>query len=72
MSGNVWEWTCSSYDKNYTGQEEKCANPNENNFRVIRGGAWNYSEKYLRSAARFRYNLNQRDPSVGFRLVRIK
>lgn len=72
MSGNVWEWTCSSYDKNYTGQEERCANPNENSFRVIRGGGWNYAEKYLRSAARFRYNLNQRDPSVGFRLVRIK
>lgn len=72
MAGNIWEWTCSSYDKNYTGMEEKCASENDNNYRVLRGGSWNYSSKYLRSAVRFRYIPSQKDPAVGFRLVRVE
>ena len=72
MSGNVWEWTCSAYDKNYLGKEAVCASPTDNNFRVLRGGSWNYSSKYLRSAVRFRYNPDQKDHGVGFRLVRIE
>ena len=41
MLGNVWEWTCSAYAKNYDGSENKCTNKNDSRSRVLRGGSWN-------------------------------
>jgi len=72
MAGNVLEWTCSAYDKNYSGKEVECALPNGSHYRAVRGGSWSHLTKYLRSAARFRYNRDQRSSTTGFRLVRVK
>ena len=66
--GNVWEWTCSEYDKGYGGAEQRCASGNAGR-RVRRGGSWNYKPGGVRSATRdwsvtdFRFYL------LGFRLA---
>ena len=37
--GNVWEWTCSVYDADYGGAEQRCASGSAG-LRVYRGGSW--------------------------------
>ncbi|HRX59774.1 MAG TPA: formylglycine-generating enzyme family protein [Candidatus Competibacter sp.] len=70
MLGNVWEWTCSAYDKNYGGVELKCSNKDTGGPLAVRGGSWFYGPAVVRSAARggddpiFRYDHR------GFRLAR--
>jgi formylglycine-generating enzyme required for sulfatase activity len=73
MHGNVWEWVLDWWDKDYY---EKCgsactdpANLTEGSGRVIRGGGWNYSAEYLRSALRNWYGPGKRYGNLGFRLV---
>ncbi len=41
-AGNVWEWTCSKYEANYSGAERQCLSKNDANGarRVLRGGSW--------------------------------
>lgn len=71
MSGNVWEWTGSEWQDNYDGKHEKeITNLANNNARLaVRGGSWDYSTRYMRSANRdwrpviFRYD------NLGFRLA---
>jgi formylglycine-generating enzyme required for sulfatase activity len=73
MAGNVWEWTCSAYDKNYGGSEKQCYSNNDaNNRPVIRGGSWNFGAKDLRSATRSGiYTPDDRYIYIGFRLSRM-
>ena len=49
MLGNVQEWTCSEYDKNYAGGEQRCA---VSGSRAKRGGSWNFYPRFVRSASR--------------------
>jgi formylglycine-generating enzyme required for sulfatase activity len=70
MAGNVWEWTNSVY-KSYP------YNPNDGREnllgtggRVIRGGAYNYNDFYLRCASRLSYYYPTiRLNDVGFRIL---
>jgi len=70
--GNVWEWVEDCWVDNYLGapadgserKHEECIS------RVIRGGAWSSSPRYLRSANRFRSEPIERNDSLGFRLAR--
>ena len=41
MTGNVWEWTCSAYDSEYTGAEQSCAKQDSDADHVLRGGEFN-------------------------------
>jgi formylglycine-generating enzyme required for sulfatase activity len=70
MAGNVWEWTCSEYNPNYGGPEQRCSTrrPAEGQ-RVVRGGSWNNGPGELRSAKRLPRKPDGREPIIGFRLV---
>jgi formylglycine-generating enzyme required for sulfatase activity len=70
MHGNVWEWTCSIYDKDYGGGEQRCAEPGTGARRVGRGGSWNYLPRWLRAAYRHWLDPDYRCDAGGFRLAR--
>lgn len=71
-SGSVWEWVEDCWVDNYRGaptdgserKHEDCSS------RVVRGGAWSGSPRYLRSTSRFRDKPIARNDSTGFRLAR--
>jgi sulfatase modifying factor 1 len=64
LSGNVWEWTASSYC-DYP--SKKCAS----SARVYRGGSWNNNEAArLRGAFRVRFTPTLRNVDLGFRCAR--
>jgi len=67
MHGNVWEWTCSAYEENYSGGESLCNN--DASLYVLRGGSWYYGAHSLRAAAHLRYTPGLRSNYVGFRVV---
>ncbi|MDG4595360.1 MAG: SUMF1/EgtB/PvdO family nonheme iron enzyme [Candidatus Contendobacter sp.] len=68
--GNVWEWTCSQYAKDYDGPELKCAEKDTDGSRVLRGGSWGSGPEWLRSAARNLYIPRTGNDNAGFRLAR--
>lgn len=68
MLGNVYEWTCSGYAKNYDGSEYLCTG-SADDPRVIRGGSWNGKPRSVRAAARIWQFPEKRNGSGGFRLA---
>ena len=71
MHGNVWEWTCSVYSESYDGSEQQCIDkPKSNLRRSVRGGAWSFYAKGMRSADRRFFDPVYRLPYIGFRVVR--
>ena len=70
MHGNVWEWTCSEYVSDYDGNELKCLSKNDaSSFRVLRGGSWFNSPRFLRSATRDGNAPDYRSFNDGFRVA---
>ena len=70
MVGNVWEWTQSPflpypYNPNAVVDESRARGR-----YVVRGGAWYYTRKLARCAAREGIVANYLSPSIGFRLAR--
>ncbi len=71
MHGNVWEWTCSEYDGNYGGAEQRCVNDSGSGGPcVLRGGSWLHGPHGVRGAARINRNPHYRTRGGGFRLAR--
>jgi len=70
--GNVWEWTCSMYEKRYAGEEKRCAALDEVGYRSTRGGSWKHSILKARSASQHRQQPNVGYGILGFRLAREK
>ncbi|ADE16068.1 protein of unknown function DUF323 [Nitrosococcus halophilus Nc 4] len=68
--GNVWEWTCSEYDENYSGAETRCISKNHAGPRVFWGGSWDSFPHNVRSANRFGDWPDYRNNDLGFRLAR--
>lgn len=68
--GNAWEWTCSRYDRAYSGRESRCAPQDDPGRRVIRGGSWAHAPEGVRSAYRSKFSTGYRNPGFGFRLSR--
>ncbi|MDS4070594.1 MAG: bifunctional serine/threonine-protein kinase/formylglycine-generating enzyme family protein [Candidatus Competibacter sp.] len=70
MLGNVWEWTCSTYDENYGGAERECARDDATGTRAVRGGSWDDVPAWVRSALRYGDSPTLRYGNMGFRLAR--
>ena len=73
MSGNVWEWAWDWYGDYPSTPETNPTGPTSGSRRLLRGGSWNYSSVYCRTA--FRNNFgpyypdNRIYPYIGFRIV---
>jgi formylglycine-generating enzyme required for sulfatase activity len=71
LHGNVSEWTADSWHAGYPGAPEdgrawiEPADPR----RVVRGGAWDYLPRLLRSAWRDRRPVDHRADNIGFRVA---
>jgi len=70
VHGNVREWTCSRYVPSYDGAERRCADPDSDAPRVVRGGDWYSFPGWARFATRLESAPDTRNSQTGFRLVR--
>ena len=72
MSGNVAEWVEDCWNDNYRGapKDGSAWTTGQCRLRVLRGGAYDSAAKYVRSAARFRYDSDVRYSANGFRVFR--
>jgi len=68
MSGNVWEWCWDWADSYSSSAQTDPWGASSGSRRVIRGGGWNHSAWYARSASRD--SPTDGGSSLGFRLVR--
>jgi uncharacterized protein (TIGR02996 family) len=70
MHGNVWEWCHDWLDTNYYKSSPKIdpQGPNGGSDHVMRGGSWDGSAFYCRSAFRFSRMPRDRSNYVGFRV----
>ena len=71
-AGNVAEWVEDCWNDGYRGAPRDGSARTTGNcrLRVLRGGAFESQSRYLRSASRFRYDLDVRYFANGFRLMR--
>lgn len=72
MTGNVWEWCLDWHGKDYYDRSPKDnpKGPNSGKYKVIRGGSWDYVQRYLRTSNRDWFRPEGRGDTIGFRLVR--
>jgi len=71
MHGNVEEWCWDWFEAAYpTTDVTDYQGPATGEYRVVRGGAWNYYAQRCRSAERFRFYPNNQSFAWGFRLAR--
>jgi formylglycine-generating enzyme required for sulfatase activity len=73
MHGNVWEWTQDVVHDNYVGAPptgRAWEEGGDQNRRILRGGSWLYSPRYLRSALRNGFSAVLSNDIVGFRVAR--
>ena len=73
MHGNVWEWTQDTMHDTYLGAPADGSAWEQGGDaarRILRGGAWLYQPRYLRSALRNGYSALLANDVVGFRVAR--
>jgi formylglycine-generating enzyme required for sulfatase activity len=74
MAGNVWEWVNDRYGDTYYQSSTSLNNPlgpESGQYRVKRGGAWNYNYDFVRLSSRFKNYQSEADFSIGFRCARL-
>ena len=71
-AGNVAEWMEDCWNDNYRGapRDGTAWMSGQCRLHVLRGGAFDSQAKFLRSTARFRYDVDVRYIANGFRVVR--
>jgi len=72
MHGNVWEWVEDCYKDSYEGApaDGAAVKAVDCSLRILRGGAWNYYPRLLRSAYRYATVPGIRTENAGFRVAR--
>ena len=72
MHGNVWEWVDDCWHESYQGAltDGRAWRTGDDSLRVLRGGNWYLSPKYLRSADRYKASTAGRNFGIGFRVAR--
>jgi formylglycine-generating enzyme required for sulfatase activity len=70
MHGNLCEWCWDWYKADITTDNTDPAGAVTGSDRVLRGGGWDSSGRYLRSAYRYNNDPYVRRSYIGFRLVR--
>ncbi|KKL88242.1 hypothetical protein LCGC14_1926670, partial [marine sediment metagenome] len=72
MHGNAWEWCRDWFGGDYyrSSPADDPVGPATGKARILRGGGWFYwSVFYFRSAHRYRYRPDAREPITGFRVI---
>lgn len=70
MHGNVWEWCEDWHIKDYAKTPRNgSAYSNKTDFKVIRGGSWNFKAIHQRSTTRGRADINYKAHDLGFRIL---
>ena len=71
-TATCWDWTDDCWNENNTGNpgDGSVRTTGDCTWRVARGGAWNYSPNYLRSAFRYWNQPDNRSGVQGMRVVR--
>jgi formylglycine-generating enzyme required for sulfatase activity len=72
MHGNVWEWCVDHWHESYQGAPSDGSawiDKNDNDYRLLRGGSWDYAPWFCRSAYRYFVTPDGRLNFFGFRVV---
>ncbi len=74
MSGSLWEWSEDCYHDTYAGapRDGSAWTDGTCDYRVLRGGSWNYYSRLVRPLVRYGYDPVGRSIGGGFRLARTK
>jgi len=70
MSGNIQEWCWDWYGSYSSGSQNDPAGPSSGSDRVVRGGNWNLSANFCRSAFRSYRSPGYSPYYLGFRVSR--
>lgn len=75
--GNVWEWCADRVVPNTQASNSRDSGAIDpmsdvGTDRAVRGGGWNSSPRYCRSASRYSYSPSSGDANVGFRVVLVR
>ncbi len=74
MHGNVWEWCEDAWHGSYQGApvDASAWTDRAGAERVLRGGSWHNSARFVRSASRFANDPGHRGRYIGFRCARVQ
>jgi len=68
MHGNLWEWCADRFQKDISGNNVDPQGPTDGTQRVIRGGCFDETPQFFRSAVRVGWEEDRADFGVGFRV----